>query len=152
MAKGVLLLVAYQVLSQRLKIGKKTSSTYLNRNHSVAKGQTHTTTHTQLFFITQSCDHWAEVAWSLPRYWALFHHPAILIWNGKAREEGTMWFLTRMTDQGDLSALSQRALPMNARMISAQLTPKFCGICCSRWIPTNLWSLMGSIQESSKTD
>ncbi|KAJ7408436.1 RNA-directed DNA polymerase from mobile element jockey-like protein [Pitangus sulphuratus] len=36
-------------------------------------------------------------------------------------------------------------------MINSQLTLKSCGICCSSWIPTNLWGLMGFIPESSKS-
>lgn len=32
-----------------------------------------------------------------------------------------------------------------------KLTLELCGICWSSWIPTNLWSLMRFIQESSKT-
>ncbi|KAJ7407286.1 hypothetical protein WISP_127597 [Willisornis vidua] len=40
---------------------------------------------------------------------------------------------------------------MTARMTNSQLILKFCGICCSSWIPTNLWGLMGFSEESSKT-
>ncbi|KAJ7417178.1 hypothetical protein WISP_65802 [Willisornis vidua] len=36
-------------------------------------------------------------------------------------------------------------------MINSQLALKLCRICCSNWIPTDLWGLMEFIQESSKT-
>ncbi|KAJ7424336.1 rna-directed dna polymerase from mobile element jockey-like [Pitangus sulphuratus] len=39
---------------------------------------------------------------------------------------------------------------MTTRMIDSQSTLKLCRICCSSWIPTNLWALMGFIPESSK--
>ncbi|KAJ7417034.1 RNA-directed DNA polymerase from mobile element jockey-like protein [Pitangus sulphuratus] len=39
---------------------------------------------------------------------------------------------------------------MTMRMINSESTLKLCGICCSSWIPANLWGLMGFILESSE--
>ncbi|KAJ7411890.1 hypothetical protein BTVI_48233 [Pitangus sulphuratus] len=51
--------------------------------------------------------------------------------------------------RGSLSALSWRT--MTAKIINSQSSLKSCRICCSSWIPTNLWGLMGFIPESSKS-
>lgn len=55
---------------------------------------------------------------------------------------------TWVMGQGSLSALSWRT--MTERIINSQFTLELCEICSSSWIRTNLWSLMGFIQESSK--
>lgn len=52
-------------------------------------------------------------------------------------------------DQGGLSALRWRTLMV--RMNRFHSTPKLSRICFPSWIPTNLWDLMGIMQESSKS-
>lgn len=54
-----------------------------------------------------------------------------------------------MADQGDLSALSWRA--MIVRMISSHLILKLCEISCCSWIPANIWGLIQVIQETSNS-